>query len=182
MKVLVASLALMLAISAAACGDAASPRATATPDRSTAAPAATAGVATSVAAFPGVATAAAGIPPAVETPAPPPPPTPLPTLVQTGESGIAGVVTIGPTCPVQRIDSPCPDRPYEAAITFWRGAARVAETRSAADGTYSVALPPGTYRVVGESAGTFPHATEQEATVLPGILTRLDIQFDSGIR
>ena len=32
----------------------------------------------------------------------------------TGKSGIEGTVTIGPTCPVQRLDDPsCDDRPYQ---------------------------------------------------------------------
>ena len=30
--------------------------------------------------------------------------------------GIAGVVLIGPQCPVQSVDNPCPDLPYQAWI------------------------------------------------------------------
>jgi len=100
----------------------------------------------------------------------------------SGGSGIEGIATIGPTCPVERADSPCPDRPYEARITFWRGGALVAETRSAADGRFRVALPPGTYRVVGESEATIPHAVEQTVTVAEGRWSALDIRYDSGIR
>ena len=100
----------------------------------------------------------------------------------SGGSGIEGIATIGPTCPVERADSPCPDRPYEARITVWRGSALVAETRSGTDGRYRVALPPGTYRVVGESEVTMPHAGEQTVTVAEGRWTALDIRYDSGIR
>jgi len=31
-----------------------------------------------------------------------------------GSSGIRGTVTIGPMCPVERADSPCPPTPYAA--------------------------------------------------------------------
>ncbi|MDP9238860.1 MAG: hypothetical protein M3P30_15920 [Chloroflexota bacterium] len=117
-----------------------------------------------------VATATAALPTATSTPGPP------------GQTGIAGLVTIGPTCPVQRIDSPCPDRPYEAAITVWQGGAKVAEARSAAGGRYLVELPPGSYRVVGESPGTLPRGTEQEAVVEAGRITTVDLRYDSGIR
>lgn len=92
------------------------------------------------------------------------------------------MVTIGPTCPVERADSPCPDRPYEARITFWRSGALIAETRSGADGRFRVALLPGTYRVVGESESAIPHAVEETATVAEGRWTALDIRYDSGIR
>lgn len=113
--------------------------------------------------------------------------TPLPPATTStpgpaGQTGIAGVVTIGPTCPVQRIDSPCPDRPYEATITVWSGGTKVAETRSAADGHYLIELPAGSYRVQGESPSTFPRGTEQAAVVEAGRITTVDLQYDSGIR
>jgi hypothetical protein len=99
-----------------------------------------------------------------------------------GDTGIEGIATLGPTCPVERPDSPCPDRPYEARITIWSGATMVAETRSGVDGRFRVSLPPGDYRVVGEPDGTFPHASEQAVTVVEGRLTPVQIRFDSGIR
>lgn len=116
---------------------------------------------------------------ATRSPAPMPSPvaseTPAPlataTSASAGDTGIDGTVTLGPTCPVERIDSPCPDRPYAAHITIWRGDIQVAETRSGDDGRFRVILPPGTYRVVGETAGTFPHGSEVQATVVAGQMT-----------
>ena len=99
-----------------------------------------------------------------------------------GETGISGIVTVGPTCPVERADSPCPDRPYEARITIWSGTTMVADTQSGADGRFSVNVPPGQYRVVGESGNTFPHGTEVAVTVVEGQLTAVTLRFDSGIR
>lgn len=100
----------------------------------------------------------------------------------SGETGITGIATIGPTCPVERVDSPCPDRPYQARISVWRGDTVVAETSSGADGRFSVSVPPGTYRVVGESGATFPRGVETTVTVVGGQLLRVTLRFDSGIR
>ncbi len=118
-------------------------------------------------------------PAAIRTPESTTTPTPQPS----GESGIDGTVTIGPTCPVERIESPCPDRPYEASIAVLDAAGRkVAEARSDADGRFHLALPPGVYRLVPQSAGTPPTAQEQTATVAAGGFTAVEIAYDSGIR
>lgn len=111
------------------------------------------------------------------------PPASTATPAASGESGIEGTVTIGPTCPVQRIDSPCPDRPYQATITALDGADRkVAEARSGADGRFRLLLPAGTYTLRPESSGAFPHAREQSVAVENGRITPVQIVFDSGIR
>jgi hypothetical protein len=183
---LVTTLSLVSMLVLAGCGDGyrASNRTPAATARATATPAVATAIAGSAVASP--ATVVGGdTTPVPETPAAtatiaPPPATSTPGPV--GQTGIAGTVTIGPTCPVQRIDSPCPDRPYEATITVWQGGNRVAEARSGPDGHFVVELPPGTYRVVGESPGTFPHATEQTVTVSAGGLAQVQIQYDSGIR
>ncbi len=104
------------------------------------------------------------------------------TALASGDTGIDGTVTLGPTCPVERADSPCPDRPYEARITIWRGETKVAETRSGADGRFRVSLPPGVYLVAGESENTLPRGSEETVTVVEGRLTEVRIRFDSGIR
>jgi hypothetical protein len=85
-------------------------------------------------------------------------------------------------CPVERADSPCPDRPYEARITIWRGNTMEAETRSGADGRFLVLVPAGEYRVVGESGDTFPRGTEATVTVVEGQFSAVELRFDSGIR
>ncbi len=113
--------------------------------------------------------------------------TPMPATATStpgppGQTGIAGVVTIGPTCPVQRIDDPCPDRPYEASISVWQGSTKVAETRSAPDGRYLIEVLAGSYRVVGESPDTLPRGSEQQVIVEAGRITTVDLQYDSGIR
>lgn len=111
--------------------------------------------------------------------------TPAPTAspASTGESGIEGIVTIGPTCPVQRIDSPCPDRPYPADIVVLDGAGRrVASISSGADGRFRIALPPGSYTLSPQHRSTPPSAREQIVTVVAGSFAAVQIVYDSGIR
>ena len=113
-------------------------------------------------------------------------PSALPTVAATadtsGATGIAGTVTLGPTCPVQRIDSPCPDRPYEARLTLWRNGDKIAETRSGADGRFRFDVPAGTYLLIGESVSTLPRGSEQEVRVVDGQVTTVRVSYDSGIR
>jgi hypothetical protein len=181
----VGAIILTAALLAGACGTGASrvptatPGASATPGGAMTAIVATAVVVTAVVVTPG------GPPPASATPGPaasatvaPPTSTPPPG----GITGIAGTVMVGPTCPVERPESPCPDRPYATKLTFWRGGSQVAETESAADGRFFVALPPGRYTIVVESPGPLPHCGEQVADVVEGQLTRVQMTCDSGIR
>ncbi len=99
------------------------------------------------------------------------------------KSGIKGLVTIGPTCPVEQPESPCPDRPYEATIQVLdEGGDVVAEVRSGADGRFEVEVPPGTYALHPVTATTPPSATDQVVEVRAGELTEVVVQFDSGIR
>jgi hypothetical protein len=103
----------------------------------------------------------------------------------TPASGIQGVVTRGPLCPVQTDIQPCPDEPYRATIVFrdvdGNEVARIASASS--DGRYRVALAPGAYTVVPVNPeGPFPHASPQSATVEAGRFTVVNIVYDTGIR
>ena len=118
--------------------------------------------------------------------APPPSPTASSsTPPSSGESGIEGTVTIGPTCPVQRIDSPCPDRPYEATVSVLdaAGSGVLTSVRSGSDGRFRVLLPAGRYLVRSESETAFsPREFEEIVEVENGRFTQVQIVFDSGIR
>ncbi len=97
--------------------------------------------------------------------------------------GIEGLVLVGPQCPVQSQDDPCPDLPYQA----WIGIRRVrggfvTRTRSDESGHFRVGLRPGAYVLEPESGGPFPFAPEEEVTVAPDVFTAVTIHFDTGIR
>lgn len=172
MRRYLATVTVIGSLALAACGGTAPPSRIATP-RVMASPTATPAFATATIAY------ATGTPPTgTVTPA-----AATATLPPSGDTGIEGMVTIGPTCPVERIDSPCPDRPYAATIAVLDGAGRqVAEARSGADGRFRVLVPPGTYTLRPRQSGTLPHAAELSVTVAADHITDVQVVFDSGIR
>ncbi len=106
-----------------------------------------------------------------------------PSSTATPNSGIEGHVTIGPTCPVQRIDNPCPDKAYQATLTVLTPERKkVLQFQTDADGVFQVALEPGEYILHPESPNVMPHAQEQPFTVEVGKFTTVDVVYDSGIR
>jgi hypothetical protein len=112
-------------------------------------------------------------------------PTPLPTLppAPQGASGIEGQTLIGPTCPVERPDSSCADKPYHATIVVLnQNGTEVKRFDTNADGLFRVELPPGTYTLAPQSPGRLPRAEMQTVQVTSGQFTSITITYDSGIR
>jgi hypothetical protein len=115
-------------------------------------------------------------------------PTPLPS--PSGDSqktGIGGVVTAGPVCPVEMNppDPACAPRPVDGAVLVFRDAAgvEVARTTTAADGTFFAELPEGIYVVTPQPAkGLLGTPGPQSVTVTDGAVVRLDPAYDTGIR
>lgn len=100
-------------------------------------------------------------------------------------SGVRGVVTIGPMCPVMRIDQPCPDRPYRTVLVVRDPAGReVARVESSDAGAYALALPPGSYVMAPQSPGEarLPRASSEPFVVSASTWVTLDVAYDSGIR
>jgi hypothetical protein len=80
---------------------------------------------------------------------------------------------------------PCPPVPLVARIQISTASSRVVATLdSAADGRFSVDLPPGQYTVTARIPHSVvrPQGATLTATVGPGRYTPVVIQFDSGIR
>lgn len=97
--------------------------------------------------------------------------------------GIDGLVLIGPQCPVQSEENPCPDLPYEAAIELWNEDGEfVTRIRSGTDGTFRVGLRPGSYRLLPQSGDPFPVAQEQTVEVVRDEYVDVTVLFDTGIR
>jgi hypothetical protein len=114
--------------------------------------------------------------------------TPLPSPNATGlQTGIGGVATAGPVCPVEKNppDPACAPRPVEGAIVVFRDAAgaEVARTTTAADGTFFAELPAGIYVVTPQPAkGLLGTPGPESVTVTDGATVRLDVAYDTGIR
>lgn len=117
----------------------------------------------------GCAPAGAG-PAGTPTPAPPAP------------GGVQGHVLIGPLCPVVRVDTPCPDQPYQATLTILDGAGQtVGQAQSDAQGFFQVALPAGAYTLHPEASG-LTRAPDQDLVIRAGQWLSVTVTYDSGIR
>ncbi len=113
------------------------------------------------------------------------PPSPAPDTTTDGDSGVRGTALIGPTCPVERDppDPACADRPYQGSFVVETTAgARVASFSTAADGSYSVALDPGTYVIELAAPAFLPSMSPVTVTVVEDAYATLDLSLDSGIR
>ncbi len=96
--------------------------------------------------------------------------------------GIEGHVTIGPTCPVEREGSPCPPGTWSGTVRATASDGSVQDTVTAADGSYQLALAPGTYTVTPVVAGAGPPIAKPVTVSVTSVMQQLDLQLDSGIR
>ena len=98
-------------------------------------------------------------------------------------SGIYGQVTVGPTCPVEQLKDPCPDRPYQAVLQVLTPEGRtVQQVRTDGSGNFRLGLAPGSYILHPESPSVMPRAADVAFTVTAGQFRRIDVVYDSGIR
>lgn len=112
----------------------------------------------------------------------PTPGAPSPGVMTTG---VRGLITAGPTCPVERPgQSACVRAVQGATIVAFDAADReVARVLSDATGAYFLRLAPGTYRIVPQPVeGLLGTAGEETVVVGAGTPTHLDLQYDTGIR
>ncbi len=102
------------------------------------------------------------------------------------ESGVQGLVTLGPRCPAQEEGQDCPDRPYSTRLVVRHSESgdTVATISSGEDGRFRLSLDPGDYILIPESAQLVhePRAQPLPFTVRPGEYTQVEMRFDSGAR
>lgn len=102
------------------------------------------------------------------------------------QSGIKGLVTIGPTCPESRDAEECERAPYEAKLVIkdLETGEEAARVQSGEDGAFSVELAPGEYVVEPAKRNTLvpPYADPQTVIVREGAFTSIEIVYDSGVR
>jgi hypothetical protein len=97
----------------------------------------------------------------------------------TVKSGLYGKVTRGPITPVCVAEVPCSGPTAGATIVFSRAGREVSRTRTASDGTYRMALVPGTYSV---RVLRYRPAEPATAWVPRGRFRHVDFSIDTGIR
>jgi hypothetical protein len=107
-----------------------------------------------------------------------------PAAASALDSGIEGHATVGPSCPVQRVDVLCPDRPYTGELVVFSedGKVEVARVQPDAEGYFRLALAPGRYVMRPATPGPLPRAADTLVEVQAHVFQQLDIAFDSGIR
>jgi hypothetical protein len=99
-------------------------------------------------------------------------------------SGLEGLVTVGPQCPVVRVGESCPDAPYAATLELWQAGILRARFQSDAQGQFRVLVKPGSYLLEPKSPSGvgLPAAGSQTVTVLEGQFSSVAVVYDSGIR
>ena len=99
-------------------------------------------------------------------------------------TGIRGTVSIGPQCPVEQANSPCPDRPFQGQVQATAADGGTTATTTDVDGRFTIDVSPGTYEVVAltTNGGGPPTAIPQTVVVSEGAYTSVALELDSGIR
>lgn len=108
------------------------------------------------------------------------------STITPADSGVRGTVSLGPTCPVERIppDPACADKGYAGTIVVRRAGANTvfARTMSDATGAFKLTLPPGAYTLTAGEGKMLPRCTPTAITVAPHAFVTASISCDTGIR
>ncbi|MDB5254172.1 MAG: hypothetical protein JWL80_238 [Parcubacteria group bacterium] len=102
-------------------------------------------------------------------------------------TGVEGIVTIGPTCPVVKIpdDGTCADKPYQTTLVLitnivGRNGGILIKTDK--NGYFSRTLSPGNYTIRAQENGMLPRLEPVTFDVKENQRVSLNLTFDSGIR
>jgi len=104
-------------------------------------------------------------------------------FIGNAASGATGIVTLGPTCPVERIppDPSCAPKPYETAITITKdGFSR--QVTSDFAGRFRVDIDPGFYQFQAKGGATLPRCSPVPVEIKARSFTWVPISCDTGIR
>ena len=103
-----------------------------------------------------------------------------------GPTGVVGKVTVGPSCPVERVpaDPACKDSPLAANIVVFRASSGyvAAKGRSDPGGNFTFSLPQGSYTIQTGDGARLPRCPSTNITVAATGYTSTTISCDSGIR
>lgn len=99
------------------------------------------------------------------------------------DSGVRGIVRLGPSCPVVIAGSPCPDLPYRGLVSASDADGEVARVETDDDGRFRMPLAPGSYTLVAVVEGGGPPTAKPETVrVRIGTFTKVALTVDTGIR
>ncbi|KKU81315.1 MAG: hypothetical protein UY07_C0021G0020 [Parcubacteria group bacterium GW2011_GWA1_47_8] len=98
---------------------------------------------------------------------------------------IKGLVTLSPTCPVERMppEPQCAPKPYQTEVKVFdvKGSKIIKSTRTGSDGSFAVTLPVGNYKIQAGTENRLPSCSPIVVT-LPAETILVDISCDTGIR
>jgi hypothetical protein len=103
-------------------------------------------------------------------------------------SGVAGLVHLGPQCPVESVDDPCEDQPAaNVPVSIFEqqpggsytAAREVASGTTDGDGAFRIDVAPGTYIVTAEAGMS---CEQIDVSVTEGAYATADVPCDTGIR
>ncbi len=101
------------------------------------------------------------------------------------DSGVAGRVTLGPLCPVERPGMVC-SRPLAATLRVTRAdGSFVADVRSDAQGRFALGVTEGSYTILPlqlHPNAHFPYGRSVAVKVAAHAFTWIDVYYDTGIR
>jgi hypothetical protein len=99
-------------------------------------------------------------------------------------TGIRGVVTLGPTCPVETPTSPCPDTPFRGDVMATASDGTTTTVTTDARGRFTMDLREGTYVVIAVTPNGSgpPTPVPQTVQVEAGAYARITLEVDTGIR
>ena len=93
-------------------------------------------------------------------------------------------MSVGPQCPVETPDSPCPDLPFVGDVQATASDGTVTTVTTDDQGRFTMDLVPGSYTLVAvtEGEGGPPTPIPQTVVVEQGSYTQVTLEVDSGIR
>lgn len=103
------------------------------------------------------------------------------------DSGVEGVVSLGPTCPVMgEGDDSCMDKSYQTTINIFRSdgtkSLPFVSVESNKDGRYKAMLPPGDYVLWPQGGDPLPYCSSQGVTIRHSEIIEVNFSCDTGIR
>lgn len=110
-----------------------------------------------------------------------PSPTPIPTV---SKGYLIGQVTLGPTCPVERIppDPQCAPKPYSTLLDISSVHNFFIEVHTDVQGMFRMQLLPGAYTIMIRATELYPRCESKEVVITAGATTTIEISCDTGIR